>query len=94
MVNWIVYKAFLDQPRLSWGWLLAGLLLLAGPAFFSQTLPNSPVTREAMSKLYEGHAIERADAYLARGEWVVRTAAWISLLILLFTAVKSQTRKK
>jgi hypothetical protein len=94
MVNITVYKAFLDEPGFSWGWLLTGLLVLVGPAFFSQTLPDSPVTRETMIKLYEGHTIDGADAYLARGEWVVRTAAWISLLILLFTAVKSQTRKK
>lgn len=94
IVNLAVYKAFLDEPGLSWGWLLAGLVVLGGPALFSQTLPDSPVTREAMIKLYEGHTIDRADAYLARGEWVVRTAAWISLLILLFTAVKSQTRMK
>jgi len=32
--------------------------------------------------------------YLARGEFVVRTAAWLSTLILLFTFVKSQTKKR
>jgi hypothetical protein len=33
-------------------------------------------------------------AYLARGEFVVRTAAWLSTLILLFTFVKSQTTSR
>ncbi len=94
MVNWAVYKAFLEQKGLSWLWLLAGILVLAGPAIFSQMIADSPVTREAMINLYSGHIIDGTDSYLARGEWMVRTAAWISLLILMFTAVKSQTRKK
>jgi uncharacterized membrane protein YobD (UPF0266 family) len=94
MVNWAVYKAFLDQPGFSWAWLLAGLAVLAGPAIFSRTIADSPVTRETMINLYSGHTIDGMDSYLARGEWMVRTAAWISLLILVFTTVKSQTRKK
>lgn len=94
MVNWTAYKAFFGQSGWSWGWLLAGVVTLAGPALFSLTLPDSHVTREAMIKLYGGQPFEGTVAYLARGEWVVRTAAWISALILLFTAVTSQTRKK
>ncbi|MDZ4716610.1 MAG: hypothetical protein SH819_14185 [Cytophagales bacterium] len=94
LVNWILYQTFLTGGVIRWPWLLAALLLLAGPILYSLQLDSAPVTRTDMVNLYTAVPIQSDVSYLARGEFVVRTAAWISTLILLFTFVKSQTKKR
>lgn len=94
IVNFSFYMAFLFGGSLKWGWLIAGILLLGGPIVYSYTLSGPPITREMMINLYGNVSSVTDVTYLARGEWVVRTAAWISVLMLLFTLVKHQTRKK
>jgi len=93
-VNWCWYQTFLHKDTFHWGWLLVAVILWAGPVVYSFTMSISPITRQDMINLYEGEPGLADVAYLARGELVVRTAAWISALILLFTLVKHQTRKR
>lgn len=92
-VNWCWYLAFLQPKGIVWFWVGAGLLLLLGPALYSYTLDNSPIGRDQMINFYGNLPTEADVTYLARGELVVRTAAWLSILILLFTFVRQQTRK-
>jgi len=94
MVNYCFYLAFLQDQSLRSGWLASGVLLLIGPVAYSYSLSSPPITREIMINLYGNVSPEGDVVYLARGEWVVRTAAWISTLIILFTIVRHQTRKK
>lgn len=89
LVNWSVFLAFKHRP----GWVVAAIILLVGPIVYSLSLDNSPILREEMINLYTNKVIEADVTYLARGELVVRTAAWLSALILLFTFVRHQTRK-
>ncbi len=92
-VNACFYFSLLQEGSLRGGWLVAGIVMLAGPILYSYLLKEPPITREIMVNLY-GNMLREGDVtYLARGEWVVRTASWISTLILLFTFVKHQTRK-
>ncbi len=94
IVNWCWYQSFLHDKSIHWGWFAAGLLLLLGPALYSYSLAEAAVTRQDMINLYGNHQTQSDVTYLARGELVVRTAAWLSTLILLFTFVKSQTAKR
>jgi len=93
MVNVAGYQAFLKDSRVSWIWLGLGIIFLAAPLLYAFTLGTSPVTREEMINFYANKATDADVTYLARGELVVRTAAWLSALILLFTLVRQQTRK-
>lgn len=94
LVNACWYMAFLQETGIRWGWMVAGILLMGGPLSYSYTLAGPPITREIMINLYENLPADLDVTYLARGEWVVRTAAWLSTLILIFTFVKHQTKKK
>lgn len=93
IVNWCGYQAFLHTKGIQWVWAISGMLLLAGPIVYAFTLKDSPITREVMINFYANKASDADVIYLARGELVVRTAAWLSVLILLFTFVRQQTRK-
>lgn len=94
LVNACWFMAFLQGNGIRWSWMAVGVLLMAGPLAYSYTLPGPPITREVMINLYENLPADLDVTYLARGEWVVRTAAWLSTLILIFTFVKHQTKKK
>ena len=94
MANWIVYLAFLSEKPFQWYWIVLAVIVLAGPMAYSYFLRDQTIGRENMMNLYSGKSIVEDVTYLARGEFVVRTAAWLSTLILLFTFVKSQTTKR
>lgn len=93
LVNWCWYLAFLQPKGIQWVWFGAGVLLLISPALYSLDLDASPIVRDQMVNFYRNLPTEEDVTYLARGELVVRTAAWLSILILLFTFVRQQTRK-
>jgi hypothetical protein len=94
LVNWCWYETFLHDKAIHWGWFMVALVLWAGPAVYSYTMTVYPITRQDMINLYGELPAEADVTYLARGELTVRTAAWISTLILLFTLVKHQTKKR
>lgn len=94
MVNYCMYFAFLRNQWLHPGWLITGILLIIGPIAYSYSLSSPPISREMMINLYGNVSTEGDVVYLARGEWVVRTAAWISTLVVLFALVRHQTGKK
>jgi apolipoprotein N-acyltransferase len=92
VTNLLVYYTVLSENPFQWHWIILTVMFLAGPMAFSFYLENVPVDRSTMVNLY----LEKPgtdEIYLARGEFVVRTAAWLSTLILLFTFVKSQTTR-
>lgn len=93
LVNGCLYLAFLQPRGIQWTWFGVGILILVAPAIYSYSLSASPIARDQMINLYRNISTEADVTYLARGELVVRTAAWLSLLILLFTFVRQQIRK-
>lgn len=94
MTNLMVYETFLSDKPFQWYSIALAVLFLFGPIAYSYTLDNAPIDRTTMLSLYEGNPGMEDVTYLARGEFMVRTAAWISTLILLFTFVKSQTNSR
>jgi apolipoprotein N-acyltransferase len=67
--------------------------LLIAPIAFSYFISESGIDRNDMISLYTQNS-SVASRYSKQGELVPRTAAWISVAILLLAFVKTQTRKK
>ncbi len=92
--NWLVYESLLSARPFQWYWIVLMVVFLAGPLAYSYFLDLTPLSREDMMDLYTDKVIVKDVTYIARGEFVVRTATWISTLILLFTLVRNQTNKR
>ena len=91
-VSWLLAKTFL-QGRINWIVLLPAIVLLAFPWWYAERSPVGAVSRDQMLTLYNG-ATSLPAVYMDRGEWVVRTAAWVSVLVVLFSFVRNRTKKK
>jgi hypothetical protein len=90
--NFALYLG-LFQKGLRVAYLVIFLIVIVGPIFYSYTLQSDYVARLNMLLLYMNDPAS-AEGYNARGEWIPRTAAWISVLILLSAFVKDNIRKK
>jgi apolipoprotein N-acyltransferase len=93
IVNLVAYLALFSKTALKWHWMLLTLALLISPVIYGY-FQSPGLTRTDMLNLYEANAQTGNVTYLARGEFVVRTATWVSTLIILFTFVKSQTARR
>ncbi len=93
--NMLLYKAVLTEKKVNWVFIVLFILSVAGPIFYSYATPGvaNVVTREEMMQLYSSLPHTNND-YSLKGEFIPRTAAWVSVLILLFTLVKRKTTKK
>lgn len=72
-------------------YLIVFLLIIVVPMIYSYQLPPSPATRVDMIGTYKGILKEN---YPVHGEWIPRTAAWISALIMLYAIIRHNTSKK
>lgn len=93
MVNLLVYHTVFSKTALTWYWIVLAIVALVAPIIYAYTQPQD-LTRADMLNLYTSTNPSGNVTYLARGEFVVRTAAWISTLIVLFTIVKDRTARK
>jgi hypothetical protein len=73
---------------------ILAILMIATPIMISYQIEPKGISREEMLTLYSLDTMESGDLYTKRGELIARTAAWISVLIVLLSVVKNQTRKK
>lgn len=94
LTNLLVYHTIFSESPFKWYWIILTVIFLLGPVAYSNFVNFNSLTRKDLVNLYDNKLIVEDVTYLARGEFVVRTAAWISTLILLFTFVKSQTTKR
>ncbi|NOT74713.1 MAG: hypothetical protein HOP08_07270 [Cyclobacteriaceae bacterium] len=88
MVNLIAYYLFFSEQPFKWYWIVLAIVFLAGPIAYSFILDYHPIVRSDM------FTTSKDVTYLANGEVTGRTAAWISVLILLYAFVKSQTKQR
>ncbi len=88
----LLYLA-LFKGSIHFTWLGLTLALLIAPIAFSYFMSESGINRNDMISLYTQNS-SIASRYSKQGELVPRTAAWISVAILLLAFVKVQTRKK
>lgn len=94
LANLMLYHGILQkgvQPI----FLVAFGVIVVTPIIYSLVLTNAePITRTVMTSFYETNEISVPGVYSERGEWISRTATWISVLIVLYAAVKRNTSKK
>lgn len=89
--NIIISKALLTDQKVNWPFLMIFLVVTAGAIIYSYFIDMEPITRQDMLSLYMTTTENINTPYSLKGEFIPRTAAWISVLILLFTFVKSKT---
>lgn len=95
VVNLIFYQAFLKSSSINWLFVVLAVLLVAGPVLYSIFyLDEAGLNREQMIALYSDGTEEFSEKYKNRGELIARTAAWVSVLIILLALVKNKIKKK
>ncbi|MBK5279338.1 MAG: hypothetical protein JJE09_10805 [Bacteroidia bacterium] len=94
LTNLILYLAVFKEGKINWIWLGLFLVLLTAPILYSLSSKLSAINRQEMIALYTTAISELEPNYLKQGEFIPRTAAWISILIFIFALVKNKTQKK
>lgn len=92
--NLLFYNAVLKKDKINWVMLALFLIGLGGPVVYSLTAgSHAVVSRQEMAALYAG--LDTGNSvYQKRGEFIPRTAAWISVLIFTFALIKNKTEKR
>jgi apolipoprotein N-acyltransferase len=93
VINLIFYLSFFQKKEFNGYYFAAGVTLVILPIFFSYQTEATGINRSEMIVLYTQGSSE-SEKYFKQGELIARTAAWISVLIILLSLVKNQTRKK
>lgn len=91
--NTLLYQAVLTERKVNWIFVVLFLIAVVAPIVYSYIIEINPISREQMIQLYASPPNETSE-YTLKGEFIPRTAAWVSVLILLFTLVKRKTTKK
>lgn len=94
LANLVLYKACWSERSPRIGWLIAFLVVAAGPIGYSLAQPGAALVRSDMVGLYQGVTVNQAPAYAKHGEWVARTCAAVAALVILFTLVKLKISKR
>lgn len=94
LVNLMLYYSYFKTGKMNWSLFILFLITLSGPIVYSFTLEEKPISREMMISFYHNNDNPSLPTYAQRGEFIPRTAAWISVLILLFALVQNKTKKK
>jgi len=93
IINLFFYKGFFEKSQLHRPSVLIGALLTAIPIYFSYSLNTSSITRTDMEQLYLSSGYLVSNTYTQQGEWVARTATWLSLLMVIFTLVTIRIKR-
>jgi len=94
LCNVFIYQGVLTEKKVNWFFIVLFVLAVVGPIVYAMTLETNAITRNEMIELYSPGKDTLATEYSLAGEFVPRTAAWISVLILLFTLVKRKVTRK
>lgn len=94
LCNLLLFVGLLKQKKVQWAGLVFFVIALALPLWYSHQLAEPGITRSDMVNHYSGTSVNLPEPYLNQGEFVSRTASWISLLILVFSFVKNKVKQK
>ena len=99
IANLLLYYVFFKgnaifKGKIRWLSLVYALIIIFIPAmvgayFLRDTLA---ITWHEMIDLYARNIVQSDPVYTERGEWVGRTAAWVSILILTYSFVKQKVK--
>jgi hypothetical protein len=90
--NWFGYR-LISKPFSIFN-ILIFLVAVAGPIGISYLVSSESISRENVFELYRSVSVTETSGYAMHGEWIGRTCAWVSVLVLLFSFVKLKTKKK
>lgn len=93
LVNLLFYLTFFQKKEFNGYYFAAGITVIIVPILFSYQTETTGINHAEMIALYT-QGTTGSGKYLKQGELIARTAAWISVLIILLSFVKNQTRKK
>lgn len=91
--NLLAYLAIIKGKGLNWTFFVFFVLAVTFPFAYQLLKDETPLTRELMIQLYHHQPIDNS-VYQNRGEWLGRTAAWVSALVILLSLVKNKIGKK
>ncbi len=91
--NTLLFQAILTEKKVNWFLIALFVMSVIGPILYAYSVHSIPITRDEMLQLYSGGHASNTN-YATKGEFIPRTAAWISVLILLFAAVKNKTSRR
>lgn len=89
--NWLGYRMIAQSFH--WSGILLFVVVLFGPVIFGLWYGSVSIGRSEMIELYSSVNVQ-GEGYTLHGEWVGRTAAWVSVLILIFSLIQHKTRKR
>lgn len=93
LVNLFFYLALFKKNQVNWYLAAAASLLIMLPIGYSYWIEkDNGLLRVEMIRLYNNSSEEDND-YSKHGELIGRTAAWLSILILLLSLVKNKIKK-
>lgn len=93
LVNQLFYLTFFQKKQFNGYYFAAGITVIIVPILYSYQTETTGINHVEMIALYT-QGVSGSEKYLKQGELIARTAAWISVLIILLSFVKNQTRKK
>lgn len=92
--NILLFKACLEQGKFNWFFLFLFLAFVAAPMAYSYTLSTSALDKAQMLRLYANDTQGLSPTYVIHGEWIPRTATWVSVLMVLYSFVRKRITKK
>ncbi|MDH4091348.1 MAG: hypothetical protein OEV74_08425 [Cyclobacteriaceae bacterium] len=93
LTNVLFYQAFIRSEKINLLLFILFILTIALPIVYSFNLTDNGVTKDEVIHLYSGDYEDLNNAYSRNGELISRTGGWVSILILIFTLVRAQTKK-
>lgn len=94
LCNALLFKAWFADVKFNWMFLFLFAIAVISPIVYSYTLAGSAVEKAQMIQFYQNDMEGLSLAYMKRGEWIPRTAAWVSVLMLLYSFVMKKTARK
>jgi apolipoprotein N-acyltransferase len=91
VVNLVLYQS-LFVGKINWILCIVAVLTILLPILYSYNISGIPLTKLDVIGLYNHNATSNS-VYSERGELILRTGAWVSALIIIFTLVKGLTKK-
>jgi hypothetical protein len=91
--NFLLYEGLLERGPLKPGYLIFFVILVVMPIVYSYYLTTDSITRLEMVSASD-YSSSSTESYHQSGEWIPRTAAWISGLILIFAFITKVTKSK
>jgi hypothetical protein len=93
LTNLLFYHGLFKSEKINLVICVLAVLIILVPLVYSLNSSNAALTKADVLNFYSGRA-EYHSAYSEHGELISRTGAWVSLLILIFTVIKTMTKKK